>query len=404
MRKADVVVIGGGIVGVATAMTLVTNFRAKVALIEAEPALAAHQTGHNSGVIHSGLYYKPGSLKARNSARGRELLEGFCERHEIPFERCGKLVVASDTSELGRLADLERRGAENGLAGIRRLGPEAMREIEPDVAGVAGLFVPQTGIIDYTRVTNAYAAALKDAGGEVSLGCRFLGLARDGAGFVVKTTQGEFAARALINCAGLQSDRVARRCGVQPGLRILPFRGEYYSLTPTRAGLVKNLIYPVPDPRFPFLGVHYTRRITGEVEAGPNAVLAFKREGYDKTSFSLADTLNFLTYSGFWIMGLKYWRMGLGEQWRSISKRSFVAALHKLTPALSMADVAPGGAGVRAQALDARGNLVDDFRLVEAAGQIHVLNAPSPAATASLAIAETISQMAQKQFELKSRD
>ena len=287
MRKTDIVVIGGGIVGVATALTLSETCRARVLLLEAEPALAAHQTGRNSGVIHSGLYYKPGSLKARNSARGRELLEGFCARHDIPFERCGKLVVAAQASELGRLDDLETRGRENGLAGLKRLGPEAMREIEPEVRGVAGLFVPQTGIVDYRRVTEAYAAAFTAHDGEIALGCRFLGLRREAPGFILETTQGEVACRALINCAGLQSDRVAARCGVRPGLRIIPFRGEYFALAPERCGLVKNLIYPVPDPRFPFLGVHYTRRITGEVEAGPNAVLAFKREGYTQCAFSL---------------------------------------------------------------------------------------------------------------------
>ncbi len=396
----DVAIIGGGIVGAATGMALARRGTARVALLEAEPTLAAHQTGHNSGVIHSGLYYKPGSLKARNSVEGRQALYRFCAEHRIPHERCGKIVVAVDPSELPALEELERRGRANGLEGLRRLRGEELKDYEPAVAGIAGLLVPDTGIVDYGAVTNAYAGIVTAAGGEVRTGTRVLRVLRRSDRLVLETTSGPVETRTLINCAGLQSDRVARLCGVDPGATIVPFRGEYYEVVPERRSLVRNLIYPVPDPRFPFLGVHFTRMIGGGVEAGPNAVLAFRREGYTRTSFSARDTAAMIAWPGFWRMAAKYWPMALAEWHRSFSSRAFVKALRKLVPELRAADVRRAGAGVRAQALDRRGQLVDDFRIVEAEHMVHVLNAPSPAATASIAIGEVIADMATRSFRL----
>ncbi|TAM55754.1 MAG: L-2-hydroxyglutarate oxidase [Acidobacteria bacterium] len=396
----DVAVVGGGIVGVATAMALVARARVSLAVVEKEPRLAAHQTGNNSGVIHSGLYYRPGSLKARNCATGREALLRFCAEHGIPAERCGKVVVATRAEQLPVLEELRRRGEANGLTGLRRLRPEEIREIEPHAAGVAGLFVPQTGIVDYVRVTEAYAEEVRRGGGELMLAAPVHKVARDGRGMVLETTRGEVRCRFLVNCAGLQSDRVARLAGVDPGVLIVPFRGEYYELTPSRHSLVRNLIYPVPDPEFPFLGVHFTRMIAGGVEAGPNAVLALKREGYSRWSFSPRDALATFAYPGFWRMARGYWRIGLGECRRSFDKRAFVRALEALVPEITTRDLAPGGAGVRAQALDRSGRLLDDFRIVEGERQVHVLNAPSPAATASISIGEAIASIALKSFGL----
>ncbi|MBN1422856.1 MAG: L-2-hydroxyglutarate oxidase [Planctomycetes bacterium] len=386
----DVAVIGGGIVGLATAMALSEPPGRRVVVLEAEDRLAAHQTGHNSGVIHSGLYYKPDSLKARTCAEGREALLRFCEERGIPHERCGKVVVATREDELPRLEELECRGRANGLAGIRRIGPEEIREKEPNASGIAGLWVPETGIVDFTRVTETYAEVVRAAGGEVRLGCRFLAARRGSEGPILETTAGEVPARMLVNCGGLQSDRIARACGIDPGVRIVPFRGEYYDVAPERAWLVRNLIYPVPDPQFPFLGVHFTRRVDGSVEAGPNAVLAFKREGYRRWDVSARDIFDYGLSLGFWRMALKHWRMGVGESYRSFSKGAFVQSLQRLMPVITSADLAPGGSGVRAQALDRRGKLVDDFHIVEGEGMVHVLNAPSPAATASIAIGRAI--------------
>jgi L-2-hydroxyglutarate oxidase len=402
-RGFDVAVIGGGIVGTATAMVLLEQARVSLVVLEAEPALAAHQTGNNSGVIHSGLYYKPGSLKARNCVEGREALEKFCDECGIPYERCGKVVVATRPEQLAVLDDLERRGEANGLTGLRRLTAEEIAEHEPHAVGIAGLLVPQTGIVDYRRVTEAYAAATRAAGGEIRTSSRLRRVGCDGPALVLETSGGEVRCRALVNCAGLQSDRVARLCGVEPGVRIVPFRGEYYELREDRRTLVRNLIYPVPNPEFPFLGVHFTRRVDGRVEAGPNAVLAFKREGYTRTSFSLRDSLSTATFPGFWRLAGRYMATGLGEMWRSWNKAAFVKALQELMPEVAAADLVAGGAGVRAQALDAAGNLVDDFRIVEAERQIHVLNAPSPAATASIAIARHLAALAIGTFGLPPR-
>lgn len=398
--RYDVAIIGGGIVGLATAMALTSRGSLDLIVLEAEDGLAAHQTGHNSGVIHSGLYYKPGSLKARNCVEGREALYHFCQEHDIAHERCGKVVVATQSPELPRLDKLEERGRANGLKGLRRLTPAELKEYEPHVAGLAGLLVPETGIVDYRQVAQTYARLVQQAGGVIQTKSRLLGCQRQLNELYLQTTQGDIRCRHLINCSGLQADRVARLCGVDPGLRIVPFRGEYYELVPERQFLVKNLIYPVPDPQFPFLGVHFTRMIHGGVEAGPNAVLAFKREGYHRSSFSLADTWDMATYGGFWRLAGQHWQMSLGEFHRSFSKQAFVKALQRLLPELTMADVHPAGAGVRAQALSPDGLLVDDFRIIEAKRMLHVLNAPSPAATASISIGQAIATMAEKHFDL----
>jgi L-2-hydroxyglutarate oxidase LhgO len=386
----DVVVVGGGIVGLATAKALLTRRPRRVVVLEKEAEVAAHQTGHNSGVIHSGLYYKPGSLKAETCTRGRALLEAFCGERGVRFDTCGKIVLAVRAEQIAQLDELERRGRANGLTGMRRIGPERIRELEPNVAGVAALHVPETGIVDYRDVARAYAASIVEDGGEVRVATKLVSVARDGGEIVLETTSGTLRARALVNCAGLHSDRVARMCGVDPEVRIVPFRGEYYELVESKRSLVRNLVYPVPNPEFPFLGVHFTRMIGGGVEAGPNAVLALRREGYRKTSFSLSDAWATAAYPGFWRLAAKYWRTGAGEVWRSWNKRAFVEALRDLVPSLAEGDLVPGGAGVRAQALTRGGALVDDFAIVERERMVHVLNAPSPAATASLAIGQAI--------------
>jgi len=396
VQRYDVVVIGGGIVGLATAMALATRTRLNIGLLEAESSLAAHQTGNNSGVIHSGLYYKPGSLKAKNCVEGRRRMVDFCQEHNIDYDPCGKVVVATSPEEIPPLDELEKRGIANGLRGMRRLGPEALKEIEPHVAGVDGLLVPETGIVDYVLVAEAFARIIREQGGRIFTGTRFLNRRQLSGSQVVETSMGEIQTSYLINCAGLQSDRVARRCGVDPGVRIVPFRGEYYKLRSDRRGLVRNLIYPVPNPEFPFLGVHFTRMVRGDVEAGPNAVLAFKREGYTRTSFSAIDTMDTLTCPGFMSLAARYWRIGVGEFYRSFSKTAFVKALQKLIPAITSADLVPGGAGVRAQALSPSDGLLDDFHIVQDRASIHVLNAPSPAATASICIGETVAGLVEK--------
>lgn len=386
----SVVIVGGGIVGCATALALLRRGRVNVTVLEKESTLAAHQTGHNSGVIHAGLYYKPGSVKAETCARGRQALIRFCEEKAIPFDRCGKLVVATSDDEVPRLDELERRGRANGLKGIRRLRREELVEYEPHVRGVAGLHVRETGIVDYRRVTEAYASEVRTLGAQIHTSAKLIGIVREGSEVVVETTRGTHRARCLVNCTGLASDRVARMAGMDPGLQIVPFRGEYFELTEARRSLVRNLIYPVPDPAFPFLGVHFTRRIGGEIEAGPNAVLALKREGYGKTSFSLRDATDIITFAGAWRLFARHWKTGLGEVWRSWNKSAFVAALQVLVPEVVADDLLPAGAGVRAQAVRPNGDLVDDFHIVEGPNMVHVLNAPSPAATASLAIGEAI--------------
>jgi L-2-hydroxyglutarate oxidase len=390
-RSYEVVVAGGGIVGCATALALTeTHPGLRLLLLDKEPRLAAHQTGHNSGVIHAGLYYKPGSLKARNCTAGREALYAFCAEHGIPYENCGKVVVAVDERELPALDELERRGRANGLEGLERLDAAQVREREPHAAAVAGLFVPQTGIVDYTRVTEVMGELVRQRGGEVRLGTRLDAAQGTADGVRLSSSAGELQARILVNCTGLHCDRVARRCGVEPGMRIVPFRGEYYLVRPERRDLVRHLIYPVPDPTLPFLGVHFTRMIDGSLEAGPNAVLAWKREGYRWHDISPTDLLDTLAFPGFWRLAGRLWKIGAGEYRRSFSRRIFVNSLRRLVPEVGMSDVARGGAGVRAQAVDRDGKLVDDFRIVTTERMVHVLNAPSPAATASLSIGRTI--------------
>jgi L-2-hydroxyglutarate oxidase len=402
-NRFDVVVIGGGIVGMATAMAMLRAYNVRLVVVEAEDRLAAHQTGHNSGVIHSGLYYKPGSLKARLCAEGRDAMYAFCRGQGIAHERCGKVVVATRESELPALDELERRGRANGLEGMVRLTGEQLREYEPHVNGIAGLHVPQTGIVDYKAVTRAYAEVVAKLGGEVRTTAAARAVRRSGNALIVQTTRGEIECHGLINCAGLHSDRVARMCGLEPDVRIIPFRGEYYELVPQRHRLVKNLIYPVPDSRFPFLGVHFTRMIGGGIEAGPNAVLALARHGYGWSRISPADVASTATYPGFWRMARKYWKTGFGEVHRSLSKRAFLAALRRLIPDLNLEDLQPGGSGVRAQAVERSGALVDDFRILQSENMVHVLNAPSPGATASIAIGRYIAHTAAQPLSLQRR-
>lgn len=401
--STDITIIGGGIVGLATGLHLIRNYKVTLTVLEAEAEVAQHQTGHNSGVIHSGLYYKPGSEKARNCAIGREAMYRFCAEHGVLHDRCGKVVVAVEESELPRLEELHRRGIANGLTGMRKLtGPE-LRDYEPHVAGVAGLHIPETGIADYKGVARKYAELIQKEGGTVRTAARVVGVAIKPDAITLQTASGEFTSKHLINCGGLHCDRIARMCGLEPGIMVVPFRGEYYALNPDRRSLVRNLIYPVPDPRFPFLGVHFTRTVHGEVDAGPNAVLAFRREGYSRWQVSPRDMWEWMCYAGFWRMAWKFWRTGVDEMVRSFSKRVFYNSLRRMIPELKMTDIHPFTTGVRAQALEPSGSLVDDFRFVQADRMIHVLNAPSPAATASLSIGFTISEMASKQWSLLAK-
>jgi L-2-hydroxyglutarate oxidase len=392
MRKqASLVVVGGGIVGLATAMEWTARYPdLPVVVLEKEREVATHQTGHNSGVIHSGIYYKPGSLKAELCVAGMTLLHRFCSERGIPFESCGKLIVATSEEELPRLDELYRRGIGNSLPGTRMIGASEIREYEPHAAGLRGIHVPVTGIVDYGRVANEYAAVIRSRGGDIQCACEVHAIRHSGKVTVVETNTGEVQAGFLVNCAGLHSDRVSRMAGAKLDLAIVPFRGEYYDLAPGKESLVRGLLYPVPDPRFPFLGVHFTRRIGGGVEAGPNAVLALAREGYSKQSFRARDVLDYITFPGFWIMAAKYGKVGAEEYLRSWSKRAFVRSLQKLVPEITEQDLVPGGSGVRAQALSRDGKLIDDFRFAYANGVLHVCNVPSPAATASLAIAKYV--------------
>jgi len=397
----DIAIIGAGIVGLATAMDLITRRPdLRLIVLEKEGSVAAHQTGHNSGVIHAGLYYRPGSLKAQMAVEGAKRMVAFCQEHNLPHELCGKVVVATREEELPRLQELYRRGSTNGVPGLVRITAAEIAEHEPHTTGIEGLWSPNTGIVDYLAVTRRYAEIVTDGGGELRLNARVMGISQAPDELVLETTRGEVHTRTLINCAGLQCDTIAKMMGSTQGVRIVPFRGEYYKLAPASQHLVRGLIYPVPDPRFPFLGVHFTKKIDGSVEAGPNAVLAFAREGYKKTDISLGYLLGLLAFPGFWVMAASYWRMGLGEMVRSWNKRAFVNALRTLLPELSTDDVIPGGAGIRAQAMDKRGHLLDDFSIIESSRAIHVLNAPSPAATASIVIGETIAAKAMSAFAI----
>ena len=400
-RIYDVGIVGGGIIGLSTAMQLLERRPdLSVAVIEKEPRLAQHQTGHNSGVIHSGIYYRPGSWKSRFCVAGKDRLIDFCDRNEIEYDACGKVIVATHESELGRLQDLYERGVANGVPDLEIIGPERLAEIEPHTAGVRALWAPHTGIVDYVRVANAYAGKFQTAGGDIFTGAAVIGARPTTGGAALETERGALQARHIINCAGLYADRLARMTGEDTDVRIIPFRGEYYQLAPGSHHLVKGLIYPVPDPRFPFLGVHYTRNIHGYVEAGPNAVLAWAREGYRKSDISVSETMAALAFPGFWKMTARHWRTGMQEMHRSYRKPVFVHDLQKLIPEITAGDLAPGGSGVRAQAVSAAGAILDDFHILRGQRALHVLNAPSPGATSSLAIGEYLSEMALADFGL----
>ena len=387
--------MGGGVVGLGVALEITRRFpHLRLLLLEKEDGVARHQSGHNSGVIHSGVYYKPGSLKARLCVAGAAAMVEFCRQHGIPHAVCGKVIVATHPDELPRLEQLCERGVANGLAGLRIVGPEELRELEPQASGMRALVVPSTGVTDYALVCQKYAELISAIGSDIVTSARVTGIRRGSAEIAVETTQGVFLTSSLINCAGLYSDRISQMAGDDPGITIIPFRGEYYDLIPERASLVRALIYPVPDPRFPFLGVHFTRRISGKVDAGPNAVLALAREGYRHTDINLRELAGSLSYSGFWRMAGRNWKYGVGEWHRSLSKSAFVRALQRLLPQVSGGDLVPGGSGVRAQALKPDGTLVDDFQFVPSGKILHVLNVPSPAATASLMIGKAIVDMA----------
>jgi len=398
----DIVVVGGGIVGLASAYKIMLSHPdIRIAVLEKEEKLAAHQTGHNSGIIHSGLYYEPGSNKAETCAKGRKELVAFAKKHRIPYEICGKIIVATKEKELANLEKILQNGLESNVEGVEKIGPEQIKEIEPFCQGIAGIRVPCAGIIDFTKVAEKLGKLLEKKGNKVLTLHRVTGFDKHDFYTNVVTNQGPFAARYIINCAGLQCDRIARMDGVEPKMKIVPFRGDYYELSDKAGEKVKGLIYPVPDPALPFLGVHFTRTIDGNVECGPNAVFSFKREGYRKTDFSLADSWEALSYTGFRKMFFKYWKYGLGEYARALFRKLFLRQLQRLIPSLRDDDIRPCKTGVRAQALDATGELIDDFRIERRGNAIHVLNAPSPAATASLAIGDYISQMATDYFKLK---
>ena len=397
--KYDIIIIGGGIVGLATALRLKEGKpQLKIALIEKEQTLAKHQTGNNSGVIHSGIYYKPGSLKATNCINGYNQLIEFCNKNDIKYELCGKIVVATSKEELPALENIYNRGIENGLKGLRKINVNEIFEIEPHCSGIAGIVVPQTGIIDYTEVSLKYAELFKKLGGEIFLGQKITDIKIKSEGSEVITDKSTFQTNLVINCAGLFSDKIAAINDPKINVRIIPFRGEYYEIKKEKQYLVKNLIYPVPDPNFPFLGVHFTRMVNGGIEAGPNAVFAFKREGYKMSDFSFGDVADSLAWAGFRKVAMKYWKTGMGEYYRSFSKTAFTKALQKLIPEIEKDDLIPGGAGVRAQACDRTGGLIDDFMILENKNIVNVCNAPSPAATSSLSIGKTVSEIALKRF------
>jgi L-2-hydroxyglutarate oxidase len=398
--KRDVIIIGGGIVGLATGLQLISNNpKRKILIIEKENEVARHQTGNNSGVIHSGLYYKPGSLKAKNCIHGYHLLVKFCQQHNIEYDLCGKIVVATEEKELALLKTLFERGQQNGLQNLKNLNGEDLREYEPHVAGIAGIFVPQTGIVDYKKVAEKYAELIRQNGGEIVLGEKVTDIKFNTEGASVTTAKSNYTGKLVVNCAGLYSDKIARYTSKNVDHKIIPFRGEYFKLKKEKESLVKNLIYPVPDPNFPFLGVHFTRMMRGGVEAGPNAVLAFSREGYKKSDINLAELAESLAWPGFQKVAYKYWRTGFGEMYRSFSKAAFTKALQKLLPEIEESDLVEGGAGVRAQACDRTGGLIDDFMILEEKQVINVCNAPSPAATSSLSIGETVANLAMKRLD-----
>ncbi|NUO00519.1 MAG: L-2-hydroxyglutarate oxidase [Saprospiraceae bacterium] len=400
MQTVDVAIVGAGIVGLATAFQLsVRKPDLRIVVIDKEDGVARHQTGHNSGVIHSGIYYTPGGSKAEYCRKGYRMLLDFCERYEVPFDICGKVIVAVNGSEQIRLDHIYQRGVANGLTGIRKINRAELAEIEPHVKGVEAIWVPQAGITDYNLVARKYLELVTDQGGQALFGAKVLDIRPDNNQMLILTERGHVRSKLVINCAGLYSDRVAKMTIPRLALKILPFRGEYYKLRPEKEYLIRNLVYPVPNPNFPFLGVHFTRMIHGGIEAGPNAVLAFKREGYSRWQIDFPELWETLAYSGFRHLAQKHWQDGLYELQRSFSKKAFVKALQGLLPELTENDVQRGGAGVRAMACDVEGNLADDFLIYEQAGVINVCNAPSPAATASLAIGETVAIKALQQLD-----
>jgi L-2-hydroxyglutarate oxidase len=395
----DVIVIGGGAVGLATALQLVNrNPQLKVVLLEKENAVANHQTGNNSNVIHSGIYYKPGSLKAKNCIHGYNLLLDFCREYNVPHNICGKVIVATADNELPLLKNIFDRGQQNGLQNLKMLNASELKEYEPHVAGIAGIHVPQTGIVDYRVVAEKYADVLQQKGGEIKLGEKVVDIRFSTDKVEVVTQKSTYTSKLVVNCAGLYSDKIARLTSQHVNVKIIPFRGEYYKLKKEKEYLVKTLIYPVPDPNFPFLGVHFTTMVGGGVECGPNAVLAFKREGYKKSDINLAELGETLAWPGFRKIVSKYWRTGIGEMYRSYSKAAFTEALQKLLPEIKEEDLIEGGAGVRAQACDRTGGLLDDFMILEEKLAINVCNAPSPAATSSLSIGETVAELVKKRL------
>lgn len=397
--KSDIIVIGGGIVGLATAFQLQkANPGLQIRVLEKENSVAAHQTGNNSGVIHSGIYYKPGSLKAMNCRTGYQMLLDFCNEHQIKYELCGKLIVATDEQEIPALMRIHERGIENGLKGTKLIEKEEIKELEPHTQGVKAIQVPETGIVNYLQVSEKLAELISQNGGEVITGAKVTGIKVLNNLIYVETKDKTYQSKLLVNCAGLYSDKIAEMALGKLDIRIVPFRGEYYKIREEKRYLIKNLIYPVPDPSFPFLGVHFTRRIDGEIEAGPNAVLAFGREGYSKSQINFNEMFETLTWPGFVKVASKYWKTGFGEMYRSFSKTAFTKALQKLLPEIREEDLLPGGAGIRAQACERNGTLTDDFYIKETDNMVHVLNAPSPAATSSLAIGKTIADMVLKKI------
>ena len=400
-REYDVCVIGGGIIGLAALMRLTRRFPGKrVVLLEKEARLATHQSGRNSGVIHAGIYYAPGSSKANFCASGGRMLREFCDRRGVEYRMCGKVIVATDESQEPMLEELYRRGAANGAEGLRMIGREELRELEPHAAGVRAIFSPNTGVVDYAEVSRAYADEAAENGAEIVMGARVRSIVRRGGRLHVETTRGDLSTNRVLNCAGLYADAVARMMGLEPDVRIIPFRGEYFTIRPQRSHLVRGLIYPVPNPKLPFLGVHFTRRIDGSVEAGPNAVLALAREGYRKTSVNPAEAVGTLAFPGFWRMAGQHWMTGIRENVRSLFKASFVRSLQALVPEIRGEDLHRPGGGVRAQAVDRRGRLLQDFSIVRTEDSVHVLNAPSPGATSSLAVGSHIVEMAQEALAL----
>lgn len=400
-KRADIAIIGGGIIGLATAMELlIRQPRLNLVVLEKESRIGQHQTGHNSGVIHSGIYYAPGSLKAQTCVAGKERLLRFCDEHGIPYEMCGKVIVATREEELPRLQNLYERGLANGVPGLEMIGPERLRELEPYCEGIQALYSPETGIVDFSQVAEAYAQEVLSRGGRIFTNHEVTAIKERGGLYELQTPSNPVEAEYVLSCAGLYSDRVAQMAGGPVDPKIVPFRGDYYVLRPEKAYMVRGMIYPVPDPRFPFLGVHFTRRMDGEIWLGPNAVLAFAREGYGKLQLDPKDLLETLTYRGFGKLAFKFWRTGFDEMYRDFSKAAFLGALREYMPQLRMEDMEPGPSGVRAQALNSQGELVDDFVVNHKGRTLHVRNAPSPAATSSLAIADIIANTTEKAFAL----